>query len=282
MLAAQPRIGSLLRALDIVDRAVDFDALGLAALFEAESDAGLEAGWPARCARELRDAGHLVAWFGSRDPSFVRRLTTLIPRAVVAPSVGSDREVVWRHLLGTVGASGADAALRAPVGVPPALADEARLALRSKGWDGQARLLVVHPGAGGPGKLWPTTGFAAVLARLAETRPDLAIAIHRGPADSEAVAALSSRPGQRELRLDEPPLPLLAGVLALATAYVGNDSGISHLASAVGVPAVVLFGRERIAWRPWAEHLEPQVVSMPILDEADVARVLDALRPLLG
>jgi ADP-heptose:LPS heptosyltransferase len=93
---------------------------------------------------------------------------------------------------------------------------------------------------------------------------------------------LSSRLEQRELRLDEPPLPLLAGVLSLATAYLGNDSGISHLAAALGVPAVVLFGRDRIAWRPWAKHLAPLVVSMPTLDEPDVARVVDALRPLLG
>jgi ADP-heptose:LPS heptosyltransferase len=263
-----------------VDRSVDFEALGLAALFEIEPDAA-ERGWPARCAEELREAGHLVAWVGSRDPAFVRRLTALVPGAVVAPSVGSDRQVVWRHLLDTVGASDADAALRAPVVVPGALADEAHLALRAKGWDGQARLLVVHSGAGGRGKLWPTDGFAAVLARLAEMRPGLAVVVHRGPADSEAVAALSARLSRRELRLDDPPLPLLAGALSLAIAYLGNDSGISHLASALGVPAVLLFGRERITWRPWAEHVLPQLVSMPTLDEADVARVLDALRPLL-
>jgi Glycosyltransferase family 9 (heptosyltransferase) len=247
-----------------VDRSVDFEALGLAALFEIEPDAA-ERGWPARCAEELREAGHLVAWVGSRDPAFVRMLTALVPGAVVAPSVGSDRQVVWRHLLDTVGASDADAALRAPVVVPGALADEAHLALRAKGWDGQARLLVVHSGAGGRGKLWP----------------GLAVVVHRGPADSEAVAALSARLSRRELRLDDPPLPLLAGALSLAIAYLGNDSGISHLASALGVPAVLLFGRERITWRPWAEHVLPQLVSMPTLDEADVARVLDALRPLL-
>lgn len=266
----------------MVDRSVDVEALGLAALFEVEPDAGHAGGWPARCAEELRGAGHLVAWIGSRDPFFVRRLTALIPGAVVAPSVGPDREVVWRHLLDTVGASGADATVRAPVVVPGALADEARLALRERGWDGHAKLLFVQPGAGGRSKLWPTDGFAAVLARLAGTPPGLAVVIHRGPTDSEAVAALSSRMGRRELRLEEPQLPVLAGALSLTTAYLGNDSGISHLAAALGVPAVVLFGRDRISWRPWAEHLEPQVVSMPALDEADVARVVDALRALLG
>ena len=78
------------------------------------------------------------------------------------------------------------------------------------------------------------------------------------------------------------PLPVLAGVLSHATAYLGNDSGISHLAAALGVPSVVLFAAEGIIWRPWADHLEPLVVSMPILDEVDVARVMGALVSLLG
>jgi len=75
-----------------VDRSVDFEALGLDALFEPGSG-GAEPGWPARCADELRQATRLVAWIGSREPHFVRRLTSLAPGAVVAPSVGAGRPV---------------------------------------------------------------------------------------------------------------------------------------------------------------------------------------------
>jgi ADP-heptose:LPS heptosyltransferase len=96
------------------------------------------------------------------------------------------------------------------------------------------------------------------------------------------VRDLSSRLTRRVTLLEEPALPVLAGVLARAAAYLGNDSGISHLAAALGVPSVVLFGAERMAWRPWAEHVEPEVVSMPTLDEADVTRVTGALAPVLG
>ena len=268
--------------LGVVDRAVDFESLGLAALFEDEPEPGPQSGWPARCAEDLRGASRLVAWIGSREPRFVRRLTALIPGAVVSSSVGSGRELVWRHLLDTVGASGADHTVRAPVGVPELLADQARVALRRNGWDGHSRLLVVHPGAGGRGKLWPAAGFAAVLERLARTHPGLSVVVHRGPADAEAVAALSARLSRRVMLLEEPPLPLLAGALSLATAYLGNDSGVSHLAAALGVPAVVLFTPDLVAWQPWAEHIDPQIVSIPTLDEADVVRAADALRPLLG
>ncbi len=223
----------------------------------------------------------MVAWIGSREPTFVRRLRALAPDTVVAPSVGTDRGLVWEHLLHTVGATAEDRTLRVPVVVPARIVDEARLTLRRGGWDDETGVLFVHPGAGGRGKRWSTAGFAAVLERLAATLPRLAIVVHRGPADSEAVAALSSQLIRRVMLLEDPQLPVLAGALSRAIAYLGNDSGISHLAAALGIPSVVLFSAERIIWRPWAEHLEPQVVSMPTLDEADVGRVTGSLVPLL-
>ena len=220
-----------------------------------------------------------MSWFGSREPHFARRLTTLVPGAVVAPSVGAGGEV-WRHLLGTVGAD-ADQALRQPVSAGPALVAEGRLALQQRGWRG-ARLLIVHPGAGGRAKVWATDGFAAVLERVGQRVPGLAVLVHRGPADSEAVTALSAALPRHVMVLDEPDLIVLAGVLSIATAYVGNDSGISHLAATLGVSSVVLFTGERIAWRPWAEHVEPQVVSMTTPSEADVRRAVDSLQASLG
>ena len=161
------------------------------------------------------------------------------------------------------------------------LVAEGRAALRQVGWDGRARLLVVHPGAGGRAKVWATEGFAAVLERLAQLVPGLAVLVHRGPADSEAVAALAAALPRQVMVLGDPDLTVLAGVLSVATAYVGNDSGISHLAATLGVPSVVLFTAERIAWRPWAEHVEPQAVSMPALREADVQRAVHSLLAFL-
>lgn len=278
-LAAQPRIAGLLETLGVVDRAIDFETLGLAALFEADS-ADRRREWPARCADDLRRAGHVVAWLGSREPGFVERLTTLVPGSIVAPSVGADRPV-WEHLVDTVGASAAlrDREMRRPVEVPGALADEARRELVRRGWNGGDRLLLVHPGAGGRGKRWPATGFAAVLERVAML-PRVAIALHQGPADADAVAALPEPVTTRSISLREPALPLLAGMLTHATAFLGNDSGISHLAAAVGAPAVVLFGAERLIWRPWAERVEPVVVS-PGAERSDPGRVTALLTALL-
>ena len=279
VLAAQPRIGRLLEVLGVVHRAVDFDALGLHALFESESvDRWRE--WPARCADDLRRARRVIAWIGSGEPGFVERLIALVPGSVVAPSVGAERPV-WEHLVDTVGASSAhlEPAIRAAVEVPTALGDEARGDLAGSGWNGRDRLLIVHPGAGGRGKRWPAASFAAVLEQVAAL-PGVAIALHRGPADSDAVAALPAALTAQAIALREPPLPRLAGMLTHAAAYLGNDSGISHLAAALGVPSIVLFGAERLIWRPWAEHIEPIVVS-PGAEKADAARVTAEVTRLL-
>jgi heptosyltransferase-3 len=79
------------------------------------------------------------------------------------------------------------------------------------------------------------------------------VLIHRGPADADVAGRLSRLLDGRAAYLIEPELPLLAAVLAGAAAYLGGDSGVSHLAAAVGAPAVILFPpatRER--WAPWS------------------------------
>jgi len=280
VLAAQPRIGRLLEILGVVHRSVDFETLRLDALFERATDDGPR-GWPARCADDLRRATRVIAWIGAREPGFVERLTALVPGSIVAPSIGAGR-AVWEHLVDTVGAiaMAGDPAIRAPAEVPAALADEARHELIRHGWNERDRLLLVHPGAGGRGKRWPAAGFAAVLERVAAWSR-LAVVVHQGPADEDAVAALPERLTTRAIRLREPPLPLLAGVLSHVAGYLGNDSGISHLAAAVGAPSIVLFGAERLTWRPWAKHVEPLVVSPATAAASDAARVTAALLALL-
>ena len=278
-LAAQPRIGELLTTLGVVDRSVAFDGLGLDALFGPAADGG-DCVWPARCADDLRRASRVVSWFGSRDADFVRRLTSLAPCAVVAPSVGA-RGLVWEHLLETVTPAGADALRwREPVAVSASVLDAGRIELDRAGWDGRGPVLVVHPGAGGRTKQWPAQGFASVLESLdARGRP--LIVIHRGPADGSAVGALLARLLRGAAVLEEPLLRTLAGVLSHASAYLGNDSGISHLAAALGVPSCVLFTADHLAWRSWAADAEPLPVSTQTVEPADVDRVERALTALV-
>lgn len=267
VLAAQPRIGALLAALGAVDASVSFESLGLEALF-------VEDGEPPRV-RAFEGAERIVCWFGARDPVFVRRLAAAAPGAVVAPAAGDGTRPVWEHLLGTVAA--AAGSWCDPLAVPAPLEAEGQRVLREAGWDGRAPVLWVHPGAGGLGKRWPAAGFARVLETVRE-RHRVTTVLNEGPADHDAVAAVAERLGGLTLVVRGLALPGLAGALRQARAYLGNDSGVSHLAAAAGVPSVVLFEAANLAWRPWSSVARPLVVSAGALDPGDV----DAVRAAIG
>lgn len=122
--------------------------------------------------------------------------------------------------------------------------------------------LVVHPGGGqNPGaerldKRWPADRFAAVAARWSAAGTAIVIG---GPGDvalaadvaARAVADSGDSAGAASALRAPAPVATLAGRLALgATAalvarcdvYLGNDSGVAHLAAAVGTPVVAVFG----------------------------------------
>ena len=158
------------------------------------------------------------------------------------------------------------------------LVGDGREALREAGWDGRRSVLLIHAGAGGLGKRWPIEGFAEVAAEVVRRR-DMAVALHEGPADIDAVAALAGRVDA--LMLKQPTLPRLAGALCHVAACLGNDSGVTHLAAAIGRPTVALFGADRVAWQPWARTARVVVVEPSRLRE-DVGAVTSTLDGLLG
>ncbi|HXU87930.1 MAG TPA: glycosyltransferase family 9 protein [Methylomirabilota bacterium] len=255
--AAQRHIAALLVALAEADAAHDFEGLRLDALFTDDGEPVLPV--------EER----IVCWFGARDAAFTRRLRARAPDAVIAPSIGAG--VVWEHLLRTVGAPVGE--WRGVARVVAPLVAAGRAALLAAGWDGRRRFILVQPGAGGIHKRWPAEGFAAALADVG----DAALVMHEGPADAAAVSALAARLPDA-LRLRAPALPTLAGALHLATMFVGNDSGVSHLAASVGAPSVILFLDSNLAWRPWA--IEPEVLPVTVsrVVDSDVATVRAAIR----
>jgi ADP-heptose:LPS heptosyltransferase len=103
---------------------------------------------------------------------------------------------------------------------------------------------LIHPGSGSPGKNWPLERFAAMARRLSSLGHR--VTWIRGPA--EAGLPSEAWPGPV---IDRPSLPALAATLAESRLFIGNDSGVSHLAAAVGAPCVVLFGpTDPSLWAP--------------------------------
>jgi ADP-heptose:LPS heptosyltransferase len=112
-------------------------------------------------------------------------------------------------------------------------------------------ILVLHPGSGGAAKCWPAKRFAELAAAAARHWGVLPVFLI-GPADAsawhEVQAALP--PSLAALALVERPLREVLALLSLARAYVGNDSGISHLAGRA-CPTLALFGpSDPRVWHP--------------------------------
>jgi len=268
VLAAQPRIGALLEALGVVDGHVAFDALGLDALFVPDADS----------LPRLPAVARVVCWFGARDPVFARRLRDCVRDVVIAPSV-VEGAPVWEHLLKSIGAP--EGEWCAPISVSESLAALGTRTLAATGFDGPRPFLFVHPGAGSAAKCWPAGAFARVITTV-EARTRANAFVHQGPADAEAAAALRRHIGAGVAWVTDPPLTALAGALSQTTVFLGNDSGVSHLAAALGIPAVILFDPVNLAWRPWAAQAVVRTVTLARADDRDVEAVVADVRRLLG
>jgi len=134
--------------------------------------------------------------------------------------------------------------------------------------------LAVHPGSGSPRKNWPAERFEQLATRLAKGRRWLLV---RGPADEGAGRALEGAAGA--VTANDLPLRSLGALLAHAGAYVGNDSGVSHLAAAWGAPTVALFGpTDPAVWSPVGASVVTLRAKDCAMESLAAKAVEDALR----
>jgi heptosyltransferase-3 len=251
--AGQPRLGELLQGSGVVGAATTFDTFGLEALF-------VEGPPPARLIARLARFGRIVSWFGSREVTYREQLGRLVSDCIVARPVPDDDSplTVWEHLVASLAPWGVTSSpeLR-HLSTAEGWRAAARTALLAAGADLARPLLVAHPGAGARWKQAPTTRFARIVERMAADG-GFAVVLHQGPADRAAVDALAAELAEPAVRLVEPALTELAGALALARAYIGSDSGVSHLAAAVGTSSVILYPPETLRrWAPWSPSAMP-------------------------
>ncbi len=104
------------------------------------------------------------------------------------------------------------------------------------------RLILLHPGSGSQKKLWPPSGWLGLIARLSSEK-NLRLALLQGPSDAEIVHHLRSQlETVTPLIMENWRLGKLAALMPEASLYLGNDSGMTHLAAACGTPTIALFG----------------------------------------
>ena len=152
--------------------------------------------------------------------------------------------------------------------------------------------IAIHPGSGSAGKNWPAERWTELIARL--KRPILLVLgeAELGTWNASLLARLRTAGGgdvTRESRdrktgghrieiAADLPLPELANMLAGCRQFIGHDSGVSHLAAAVGTPSVLLFGpTDPAMWAPPGGHVRV-IHHGPAVDAISVEEVLEALR----
>ncbi len=101
-------------------------------------------------------------------------------------------------------------------------------------------LVAVHAGSGSPTKCWSSDRFARVVDGL--QRNGIQVVLIEGPADREVSQAVASRISIPLPRLRDVSLVSVMGVLSQCDAFLGNDSGLTHVATALGLPTVAVFG----------------------------------------
>lgn len=168
------------------------------------------------------------------------------------PPYDPEEHAVWRYLKVARHLGAPAATPRFRLGLPRP--EYLRHLLPSGG--GRA-LVVLHPGARWPSKLWPASHWACLAGWLAQEL-GLQVAITGSPADRELAAEIASRTDAPLANLaGRTTLPELAALLTQARLAVTTDTGPMHLAAALGIPVVALFG-PTAPWRtgPFGEGHE--------------------------
>ncbi|MBI3978956.1 MAG: glycosyltransferase family 9 protein, partial [Chloroflexi bacterium] len=118
-----------------------------------------------------------------------------------------------------------------------------------------APIVAIHPGAGpyAPARRWSLDGFAAVAQSLAAD--GATVVVVGGQAERELGARVAAAAGDRAVDLTGmTTLGQLGAVLAHCDLFIGGDSGVTHVATAVRAPVLAIFGPSNpAAWGPWTD-----------------------------
>ncbi|HEX6124547.1 MAG TPA: glycosyltransferase family 9 protein [Pyrinomonadaceae bacterium] len=117
---------------------------------------------------------------------------------------------------------------------------------------GLGAFALLHPAAAFATKQWSVENFAAVAQFLRSKGLDTVAVAARN--ESATLRKLQAAVGFPIRTFDDLTLPEITALATKASLFVGNDSGIAHIAAAVGTPSVVIFGSSnRDHWSPWTD-----------------------------
>jgi ADP-heptose:LPS heptosyltransferase len=192
----------------------------------------------------------IVSWYGHTQVQVVDHLRSLTSGRVQSFTFFRGQESIHAvaYYLRCVGVE----ELRAPaLEIPEATVRWRDEYWRQRGWNTTQKLLLLHPGSGGKHKRWSAEGFRDVANWWTHEQQGTAL-ILLGPAETPELCEWQTA-GEVVTGLS---VWQVAALLQRVERYLGNDSGISHLAGSVGTEGVVLFGpTQPQQWRPLGGRL---------------------------
>lgn len=152
-------------------------------------------------------------------------------------------------------------------------------------------VLAIGAAANWPGKQWRAEHFAELIGRLTDATgilPRARVAVFGGAAERGQVhPVLDAIPPERRIDLvGRTGLPVAAACLRRCALYIGNDSGLMHLAAAAGTPTLGLFGPSQPAhYAPWGRDTGwvrtrksyNEIVGAPGYDHRTTGTLMDSL-----
>jgi len=136
--------------------------------------------------------------------------------------------------------------------------------------------ILIHPGSGGRRKVWPLRNWHGLLDWVGR-ETSFRVLLSIGPADRYPDAFSRAMTDAGVSVVSGLPLIRLSALLSYCRLYIGSDSGVSHLAAAVGIPTIAVFGPTDP--RVWAPQGKDVMVLRRRWKEEDVLKWAPSDKP---
>lgn len=276
--AGRPDIAGLLKETCVVDETSSSGGVQYASLYE---DGG---GVSEDTRAFLKQFSRAFIFTVRPDSAFVHSIRAIIPntQAVVTIPPNGLRVPAAEFRLNQIGRSRAIDG-RSFLTIPGVYQELASGMLSRAGYDGFKPLVAFHPGSGGEAKRWPLDNFLTLAGRLIQDDGHF-VMVFTGPAENEHFkdrVENFTRGRLGMIHFVDSDLIAVAALIDRCTLYIGNDSGISHLAAALGRRVLALFGpTDPAVWKPAGPRVD--VIHSQDMAKLTVDSVYARVRGLLA
>ncbi|MFH2218280.1 MAG: glycosyltransferase family 9 protein [Pseudomonadota bacterium] len=248
----QSNLGKMTRALGIVSNWLPLEASSFASLYSDSADSR---------AKNILQAYHkfVVFSFSSALKTAIQKNTGKTVHLISPRPDVSEQIHVTEHIFAGLTGCGL---IEKTDSDRSGIFSRSRDSSRREGRRFDPKKVLIHPGSGSRRKLWHISNFCKIHEKLSSDgfRPEFLF----GPAEQFLVRALTAEGNQPKTVHVVDELPELLVLLETAGGFIGNDSGVSHLAAFMGLPTIAVFGPSDPArWKPVGQSVE---IVRPDLD----------------